>query len=297
MRGKETSLTTPNGCVRITPAYAGKRNILEESSPIHKDHPRVCGEKLCFHAVARSQLGSPPHMRGKAQAHLNGAEYLRITPAYAGKRRRARPWTLPYWDHPRVCGEKSRSSSASSAASGSPPRMRGKASFFGTFRPGVRITPAYAGKRTRGSEYMTQKRDHPRVCGEKIHAVLHHLRRLGSPPRMRGKVNDRGLRSLRSGITPAYAGKSKPQEAQAASNGDHPRVCGEKDKGFFQPLQEVGSPPRMRGKALYVDGLRPCQGITPAYAGKSSFIPAVGVQIGDHPRVCGEKAVRSAPGT
>ena len=160
--------------------------------------------------MARSTLGSPPRMRGKGAAPDLGLCHIGITPAYAGKSGRTENYNRGNRDHPRVCGEKSRSSSASSAASGSPPRMRGKASFFGTFRPGVRITPAYAGKRTRGSEYMTQKRDHPRVCGEKIHAVLHHLRRLGSPPRMRGKVNDRGLRSLRSGITPAYAGKSPP---------------------------------------------------------------------------------------
>ena len=146
MRGKAGNSVGALYIMGITPAYAGKRNILEESSPIHKDHPRVCGEKLCFHAVARSQLGSPPHMRGKAQAHLNGAEYLRITPAYAGKRRRARPWTLPYWDHPRVCGEKRTHRKLQPWQQGSPPRMRGKVQILLRFQRCVRITPAYAGK-------------------------------------------------------------------------------------------------------------------------------------------------------
>ena len=31
------------------------------------------------------------------------------------------------------------------------------------------------------------------------------------------------------------------------------------------------------------------QGITPAYAGKSSFVPALDGISQDHPRVCGEK--------
>ena len=50
---------------------------------------------------------------------------------------------------------------------------------------------------------------------------------------------------------------------------DHPRICGEKQKDTLYLIEDVGSPPHMRGKefrAAAADGL---MRITPAYAGKS----------------------------
>ena len=72
-------------------------------------------------------------------------------------------------------------------------------------------------------------------------------------------------------------------------SGDHPRVCGEKQKNC--PLVSViwGSPPRMRGKAARVSWTEPHPGITPAYAGKSCQKQLRVVYYRDHPRVCGEK--------
>ena len=65
---------------------------------------------------------------------------------------------------------------------------------------------------------------------------------------MRGKAAD--LRQLFqiSGITPAYAGKSCSKELWLVLYKDHPRVCGEKGKLIPFYVDEVGSPPRMRGK-------------------------------------------------
>ena len=54
------------------------------------------------------------------------------------------------WDHPRVCGEKLSISSAHISQTGSPPRMRGKASMILIHVNGERITPAYAGKSPSG---------------------------------------------------------------------------------------------------------------------------------------------------
>ena len=86
---------------------------------------------------------------------------------------------------------------------------------------------------------------------------------------MRGKGKWRGKRAEQSRITPAYAGKSLFLTRRGFSKWDHPRVCGE--KGDLVPiyLDEVGSPPRMRGKDRPPD--------------------TIGSHVGDHPRVCGEK--------
>ena len=46
----------------------------------------------------------------------------------------------------------------------------------------------------------------------------------------------------------------------------------------------------MRGKALLNEVVPRVGGITPAYAGKSSFFGFCFLLTGDHPRVCGEKA-------
>ena len=90
-------------------------------------------------------------------------------------------------------------------------------------------------------------------------------------------------------VTPAYAGKSTASRQPACARRDHPRVCGEKTPDASSTTKSIGSPPRMRGKAL---GTRPTTsgtGITPAYAGKS-LPPCGSLPAGwDHPRVCGEK--------
>ena len=130
------------------------------------------------------------------------------------------------------------------------------------------VSPAYAGKRAPGTATTRRRRDHPRVCGEKMFCASASVLGMGSPPRMRGK----GYKFLNilaaDGITPAYAGKRSGQFLKWHFHWDHPRVCGEKrfERHFCKWFR--GSPPRMRGKgfARFLDALR--LGITPAYAGK-----------------------------
>ena len=111
------------------------------------------------------------------------------------------------WDHPRVCGEKSYQDSQHGCQSGSPPRMRGKDANGLNMLSNLGITPAYAGKRPSRLRRDHERRDHPRVCGEKLILAETCKARLGSPPRMRGKEGGNLVRNRSSGITPAYAGK------------------------------------------------------------------------------------------
>ena len=46
----------------------------------------------------------------------------------------------------------------------------------------------------------------------------------------------------------------------------------------------------MRGKEQIVKAFRQGNGITPAYAGKSGKFRRLANQVGDHPRLCGEKS-------
>ena len=93
---------------------------------------------------------------------------------------------------------------------GSPPPMRGKAVNGIVKYNTLGITPAYAGKRSYNQRRTVLLKDHPRLCGEK-QKIRHHVSIVtGSPPPMRGKVQDAPYIYiyLYIRITPAYAGKS-----------------------------------------------------------------------------------------
>ena len=70
---------------------------------------------------------------------------------------------------------------------------------------------------------------------------------------------------------------------------DHPRVCGEKACMFVNTCAVLGSPPRVRGKAVCKVEQLHGFGITPACAGKRRQAVAGTAAPRDHPRVCGEK--------
>ena len=70
-------------------------------------------------------------------------------------------------------------------------------------------------------------------------------------------------------VSPAYAGKSHSYLNSTFLN--------------------LGSPPRMRGKARQQEHLAAQSGITPACAGKSFGLLVPMHRTQDHPRVCGEK--------
>ena len=87
--------------------------------------------------------------------------------------------------------------------------MRGKAYEVVVATGEGRITPAYAGKRRATPLNRFQQWDHPRLCGEKVIGGVSCVTTWGSPPPMRGKVYVNVNSWGGTGITPAYAGKSK----------------------------------------------------------------------------------------
>ena len=161
-------------------------------------------------------MGSPPRMRGKEKGRRTHKVKSGITPAYAGKSAYLSPEDTAGRDHPRVCGEKSQSTSASPRALGSPPRMRGKGVKQSNSRIRMGITPAYAGKSCIYRSTTSISWDHPRVCGEKSFKTSTSCWSKGSPPRMRGKGIQPCNQWVRVGITPAYAGKRYEEMLQQA---------------------------------------------------------------------------------
>ena len=152
----------------ITPACAGKSRRKTTDRFCSRDHPRVCGEKKPAPSGLDSQQGSPPACAGKSASHGF--------------------FVLLRWDHPRVCGEKQGNAAAISVTPGSPPRVRGKVVLVDFGPEFLGITPACAGKSRFPSSTAPYRRDHPRVCGEKLSTTSTDIHPAGSPPRMRGKV-------------------------------------------------------------------------------------------------------------
>ena len=93
----------------IIPAYAGNTATFGTARTTARDHPRVCGEHLAAARLARVPRGSSPRMRGTRTAHLSCRCNAGIIPAYAGNTGPGCRWGRRARDHPRVCGEHSRS--------------------------------------------------------------------------------------------------------------------------------------------------------------------------------------------
>ena len=108
MRGKVSALESGASSHRITPAYAGKSERMWSRKGRYEDHPRICGEKYDRLISPLAIWGSPPHMRGKVKITGEQTGLRGITPAYAGKSFSQKAMLSRIWDHPRICGEKTK---------------------------------------------------------------------------------------------------------------------------------------------------------------------------------------------
>ena len=188
VRGKGGDLSGRVSPDRITPACAGKSGTVGAVGNAIGDHPRMCGEKAAFQRLHLAMLGSPPHVRGKDLQRPRQHRGTGITPACAGKSFCFRSSSVRTWDHPRMCGEKGSRYREQIYSLGSPPHVRGKVTFV--------------------IECPQLPKDHPRMCGEKVLLWAGLARSMGSPPHVRGKACLLCFLPIRTGITPACAGKS-----------------------------------------------------------------------------------------
>ena len=146
LRGKRLVPPCQRCVPRITPAPAGKTQMISWRSRTSQDHPRTCGENFYALKFPINCLGSPPHLRGKLFYPFKKACNTRITPAPAGKTDRYVDMLREFRDHPRTCGENNPCACPLFVSLGSPPHLRGKQCKVNSCSPTIRITPAPAGK-------------------------------------------------------------------------------------------------------------------------------------------------------
>ena len=268
MWGRAAPFPVHTSIPRITPARAGKRLSLWSTRSRTRDHPRACGEELRRVRYLPGAWGSPPRVRGRVLAAVLLGGLGGITPARAGKSHPKKNSGNLYQDHPRACGEESRLDCAIASSRGSPPRVRGRGREQHLGFVEIGITPARAGKSSAISWEVYSLVHHPRACGEELGGGIMAKAKKGSPPRVRGREFPDEVLSAPSGITPARAGKRQPRPGDTPPRGDHPRACGEESKAPETVVWSLGSPPRVRGRAIPTSLICVGSRITPARAGK-----------------------------
>ena len=173
---------------RITPACAGKTDLLVCFLKRRQDHPRMRGEDNYMASNAHQIAGSPPHARGRRAVGTRAARLERITPACAGKT--------------------SANSTRCANWPGSPPHARGRHGKTYGAKKKCRITPACAGKTSVEDAIEGMFEDHPRMRGEDMRKPYTMALRRGSPPHARGRHVTIQHVLLGRRITPACAGKT-----------------------------------------------------------------------------------------
>ena len=172
----------------ITPAHAGNTRTLRPS---------------------RTQLRSPPHMRGAQKRDASRVNTHRITPTYAGRTVTIGAVTASVSNHHRVCEEHIKYVYKSPSRLGTPPRMRGTQQNRTDGVRCSRIIPTYV-RSTQWPERRSGGRPvHPRICGEHMHSEIHDVAPSESSPRMRGVPITIQQRTHRLRIIPAYAGSTQ----------------------------------------------------------------------------------------
>ena len=135
-----------------------------------------------------------------------------------------------------------------------------------------RIIPADAGSTILVEYSLALRRDHPRRCGEHGTRYSAVSGSTGSSPQMRGAPAEQDPAGYHRGIIPADAGSTKGEDPQAATDGDHPRRCGEHSAQGMVFAVGLGSSPQMRGAPPSSSSYTPTASgrIIPADAGSTA---------------------------
>ena len=108
-----------------------------------------------------------------------------------------------------MCGENFCGLMKIISLTGSSPRVRGKHLVEAETHDCVGLIPACAGKTVQRENQGKKERAHPRVCGENIIGAAAQIMRMGSSPRVRGKLCYAWSDSTVGGLIPACAGKTQ----------------------------------------------------------------------------------------
>ena len=126
------------------------------------------------------------------------------------------------------------------------------------------------------------------MCGEHVVLPPFFWTVSGSSPHVRGALARVGHLRPQPGIIPACAGSTVSWRIRRPPCRDHPRMCGEHNRGSSFGQSHKGSSPHVRGARQACDDALQESGIIPACAGSTTVGKTKLLFIWDHPRMCGE---------
>ncbi|MDQ1051970.1 hypothetical protein QFZ76_010295 [Streptomyces sp. V4I2] len=228
------------------PAGAGSRDDWPISAGRAWDHPRGCGEPMGTIAATTVPLGPSPRVRGAGRDQVEVLAVQGTIPAGAGSRQPRSCWSRCCRDHPRGCGEQSRSDLKPGDLLGPSPRVRGAGRRVRAGHAAEGTIPAGAGSSRRRGRRASRRWDHPRGCGEQLNAISPEAAARGPSPRVRGAGRGRTRSSARRGAIPAGAGSRLddlrlywPWSRFLSTSSDF-RERGTGDLSFTSPFRSVG---------------------------------------------------------
>ena len=288
VRGTPSSQCGPSISPGSIPACAGNPSTRSAAARHRGVHPRVCGEPRGLRRPRQPRQGPSPRVRGTPDAAGREPVLEGSIPACAGNPGPATPVGRRERVHPRVCGEPLATASATPAAYGPSPRVRGTPVLQTEPTIERRSIPACAGNPRRRTSTTATSSVHPRVCGEPPLYVPDASLALGPSPRVRGTRRRRVEHAVDEGSIPACAGNPSGRSGSGRSSRVHPRVCGEPGRRGRPIREREGPSPRVRGTPGRRRRARACGGSIPACAGNPATRSTPCRVRRVHPRVCGE---------
>ena len=272
------------------PASAGEPRGSGVARKAARVYPRECGGTRAMTPRIPAGRGLSPRVRGNLIPPSPPSSLPRSIPASAGeprppanRRRRARVY-------PRECGGTRLQRSASAAAPGLSPRVRGNR----TVRHGgiafLGSIPASAGEPHLGQRCTRSPRVYPRECGGTRPALRWPALAAGLSPRVRGNLGGGASELGGFGSIPASAGEPTAPTDHARRHGVYPRECGGTRVRADTRAAARGLSPRVRGNRSAGALRRMPSGSIPASAGEPRRWWARTRRRWVYPRECGGTA-------
>ena len=287
VRGRRTELATRGQRPGLIPAGAGQTHSTASSVTACRAHPRGCGADLQLLQDVTADRGSSPRVRGRLARSRPSQCQCGLIPAGAGQTGRGSGTSGRRWAHPRGCGADRKKGSRPRFARGSSPRVRGRRCW--TCRRSVvsRLIPAGAGQTHRGPPFVLWGGAHPRGCGADRATSRAITARVGSSPRVRGRLPDGVLHLEEPGLIPAGAGQTRGSFTGNLARRAHPRGCGADQRVDVGECRSEGSSPRVRGRPTSGQTTGPRSRLIPAGAGQTTSSACPNRCARAHPRGCG----------
>ena len=171
-------------------------------------HPRMRGERGLDQPGGFPLGGSSPHARGTLAKFAGAYCRSRFIPACAGNARSRQKACCPAPVHPRMRGERFRSSCVWFVLGGSSPHARGTQPLTNEANHENRFIPACAGNATGSRWHSGCTAVHPRMRGERMATCIGSCRKFGSSPHARGTLPDVFVNFECERFIPACAGNA-----------------------------------------------------------------------------------------